>query len=124
MAKSFEEPDASSLPLGIMEDTVYEEQVCHSFEPGQVFVLGTDGVWEMPNSAGEQFGKQRLREAIQAASDGSAEQIAQAIRDALARFRGDAKPVDDVTFVVVKTIAGESDAHSEARHTLAIPFAD
>jgi phosphoserine phosphatase RsbU/P len=123
-AKSFEEPDASSMPLGIMEDTVYEEHVCRSFHPGQVFVLGTDGVWEMPNSAGEQFGKQRLREAIQTASEGSAEQIAQAIRDALSRFRGDAKPVDDVTFVVVKTIASESDAHSEARHALAIPFAD
>jgi sigma-B regulation protein RsbU (phosphoserine phosphatase) len=123
-AKSFEEPDASSMPLGIMEDTVYEEHVCRSFHPGQVFVLGTDGVWEMPNSVGEQFGKQRLRDAIQTASEGSAEQIAQAIRDALARFRGDAKPVDDVTFVVVKTIASESDAHSEARHTLAIPFAD
>ena len=113
-AKSFEEPDASSMPLGIMEDTVYEEHVCRSFHPGQVFVLETDGVWEMPNSAGEQFGKQRLREAIQTASEESAEQIAQAIRDALARFRGDAKPVDDVTFVVVKTIASESSAQSEA----------
>jgi phosphoserine phosphatase RsbU/P len=122
--KSFEEPDASSMPLGIMEGTVYEEHVCRSFHPGQVFVLGTDGVWEMPNSAGEHFGKQRLREAIQTASEGSAEQIAQAIRDALGRFRGDAKPVDDVTFVVVKTIASECEAHSEARHTLAIPFAD
>jgi phosphoserine phosphatase RsbU/P len=110
-AKSFEEPDASSMPLGIMDDTVYEECVCPPFHPGQVFVLGTDGVWEMPNSAGEQFGKQRLREAIQAAGEGSAEQISQAIRDALAKFRGDAKPVDDVTFVVVKAI--ESGAHKE-----------
>ena len=60
------------MPLGIMEDTVYEEHVCRSFHPGHVFVLGTDGVWEMPNSAGEQFGKQRLREAIQTASEGNA----------------------------------------------------
>lgn len=49
--------------------------------------------------------------------------IAQAIRDALARFRGDAKPVDDVTFVVIKTIASEPGTHGEARHTPAIPIA-
>ena len=93
------------MPLGVMDDTVYEERVCGPMHPGQIFVLGTDGVWEMPNSAGDQFGKTRLREAIQAACQGTAEQIAQAIRDALAKFRGDAKPVDDVTFVVVKAVA-------------------
>jgi phosphoserine phosphatase RsbU/P len=122
-ANSFEEPDASSMPLGIMDDTVYEEHVCRPFHPGQVFVLGTDGVWEMPNSAGEQFGKQRLRSVIQTAREETAEQIAQAIRDALAEFRGDAKPVDDVTFIVVKTIASEAGTHSEPLDTLAIPFA-
>jgi serine phosphatase RsbU (regulator of sigma subunit) len=105
---SFEEPDASSMPLGIMDDTVYEEHVCGPLQTGQIFVLGTDGVWEMPNSDGELFGKPRLRQAIQAAREGTSEQIAQTIRDALAKFRGDAKPVDDVTFVVVKAVASEA----------------
>ena len=77
----------------------------------------------MPNCAGEQFGKQRLRSVIRAAMEGSAEQIAQAIRDALAEFRGTAKPVDDVTFIVVKTIVSAAGTHSERRDTLAIPFA-
>jgi serine phosphatase RsbU (regulator of sigma subunit) len=105
---SFEEPDSSSVPLGIMDDTVYEEHVCGPFHPGQILVLGTDGVWEMPNSAGEQFGKPRLRETIQAASERTSEQIAQAIRESLTKFRGDAKPVDDVTFVVVKAGSNKS----------------
>jgi serine phosphatase RsbU (regulator of sigma subunit) len=96
------------MPLGIMDDTVYEEHVCGPLQTGQIFVLGTDGVWEMPNSDGELFGKPRLRQAIQAAREGTSEQIAQTIRDALAKFRGDAKPVDDVTFVVVKAVASEA----------------
>jgi serine phosphatase RsbU (regulator of sigma subunit) len=105
---SFEEPDAGSLPLGIMDDTIYEEHAYGPLHPGQILVLGTDGVWEMPNSAGELFGKPRLREAIQAASERTSEQISQAIRDTLTKFRGDAKPVDDVTFVVVKAVANTS----------------
>ena len=45
--------------------------------------IGTDGVWEMPNANGEQFGKDRLREVIRGAAAGTAEEIAQAIRDRL-----------------------------------------
>jgi phosphoserine phosphatase RsbU/P len=100
--KGFEEPYFSSLPLGIMDDTVYEEHVYGPISPGKILVVGTDGIWEMPNAAGEQFGKLRLREIIEAGADGTAEQLALQIREALTKFRGDAKSVDDVTFVVVK----------------------
>jgi sigma-B regulation protein RsbU (phosphoserine phosphatase) len=102
-SRSFDEPDGGSLPLGVMDSTDYEELTFGPLRPGQVLVVGTDGVWEMPNSAGDQFGKERLREVIQAAADGSAEQISEAIRRALAEFRGDEKSVDDVTYVVLKT---------------------
>jgi sigma-B regulation protein RsbU (phosphoserine phosphatase) len=72
-----------------------------------VITVGTDGVWEMPNAAGEQFGKQRLREAIRAAAAGTAREIVQAIIDRLTAFRGDCRPVDDVTFVIIKVAAAE-----------------
>ena len=99
---SFAEPEVSSMPLGIEHETEYEEQTYGPLKPGQVLVVGTDGVWEMPNSAGEQFGKQRLRQIIQSTAAGRAEEISQAIRAALAQFRGDGKSVDDVTFVILK----------------------
>jgi sigma-B regulation protein RsbU (phosphoserine phosphatase) len=104
ITQSFEEQDISSLPLGIMDDTVYEEHVYGPINPGKILVVGTDGIWEMPDATGEQFGKQRLREIIQASADGTAERIAQQIREALTKFRGDAKSVDDVTFVVIKSV--------------------
>ena len=109
--RSFEEAEVSSMPLGIMESTPYEEQTLGPLKPDQILVLGTDGVWEMPNVTDEQFGKERLREVVQSAADGSAEQIAQAIRAALTAFRGEEKSIDDVTFVIIKAtpVPGQND---------------
>jgi sigma-B regulation protein RsbU (phosphoserine phosphatase) len=102
-ANSFAEPDANSMPLGIMEETQYEEQTYGPLAPGQIMVFGTDGVWEMPNATGEQFGKQRLREIIQSRAQGTAEEISSAIRAALTNFRGAGKSVDDVTCVILNS---------------------
>ena len=70
----------------------------------------------MPNASGEQFGKARLRDTIRECAAGSADGIARAVRDRLTAFRGDAKPVDDVTFVVIK-MAPAAGATGGAAHT-------
>ena len=49
-----------------MDESEYGEYTYGPLKPGQVIVVGTDGVWEMPNAAGEFFGKSRLREVIRA----------------------------------------------------------
>ena len=100
-----EERRAAGFPLGLMDDAEYSEETFGPLREGQVITVGTDGVWETPNAAGEQFGKPRLRAAIRAASAGTAREIVAAILEALAKFRGDCRPVDDVTFVVVKVLA-------------------
>ena len=69
--------------------------------------MGTDGVWEMPDAKGEQFGKDRLREVIRECAARSADEIVRAVRERLTAYRGDVKSVDDVTFVVVKVLAAE-----------------
>jgi serine phosphatase RsbU (regulator of sigma subunit) len=101
-ADRFVEMDAGSLPLGIEEGAAYEESAYSPLRPGQVLFVGTDGVWESPNAANEQFGKGRVREAIRAASSGTAAAIAEAVRARLCEFRGECRQVDDVTFVVIK----------------------
>jgi len=85
-----EERRAAGFPLGLMDDAGFSEETFGPLREGQVITVGTDGVWETPNAAGEQFGKPRLRAAI---------------LESLAKFRGDCRPVDDVTFVVVKVLA-------------------
>jgi sigma-B regulation protein RsbU (phosphoserine phosphatase) len=102
----FTELGEGDLPLGIMDDTQYSEH--HSaLRPGQLLFIGTDGVWEMPDAKGEQFGKERLREVIRQCAGYSADEIVRAVRERLTAYRGDVKSVDDVTFVVVKVLAAE-----------------
>jgi sigma-B regulation protein RsbU (phosphoserine phosphatase) len=103
----FEEWGEGDLPLGVIPDSTYSEQTAGPLRPGQVIFVGTDGVWEMPDVKGDPFGKDRLRAVIRSTAGNSAAEIAQALRDQLVAFRGEAKQVDDVTFVIVK-ILGES----------------
>src|SRR5262249_34313920 len=101
---TFTEVGEGDLPLGVMEDMQYREQTS-ALRPGQVLFLGTDGVWEMPDTKGGQFGKDRLREVLRTCAARPASEIAHAVRERLTAFRGDVKSVDDVTYVVVKVHA-------------------
>jgi sigma-B regulation protein RsbU (phosphoserine phosphatase) len=103
-ADRFVEDSSGGLPLGVTPGAEYEEYTFAPLRPGQVIVVGTDGVWEMPDAKGEPFGKERLREVMRESAAGSAGEIASAVRDRLASFRCDARQVDDVTFVVVKVL--------------------
>jgi sigma-B regulation protein RsbU (phosphoserine phosphatase) len=106
-ANRFTEVGEGDLPLGVMEDTQYSERLSPAFRPGQILFIGTDGVWEMPDAQGQQFGKDRLREVIRECAARSADEIARSVRERLTAFRGEVKSVDDVTFVVVKVLAAE-----------------
>jgi sigma-B regulation protein RsbU (phosphoserine phosphatase) len=101
----FEEVGQGGMPLGILDDTTYDEQVFGPLRPGQIIFVGTDGVWEMPDVKGAPFGKDRLREIIRSSAATSATEIASAIRTQLVAYRGDARQVDDVTYVVVKVLS-------------------
>jgi sigma-B regulation protein RsbU (phosphoserine phosphatase) len=103
----FTEVGEGDLPLGVMDDTEYSERTFLALRPGQILFIGTDGVWEMPDAKGEQYGKNRLREVIHECAARSAEEIVGSVRERLTAFRGDVKSVDDVTFVVVKVLAVE-----------------
>jgi sigma-B regulation protein RsbU (phosphoserine phosphatase) len=103
----FTEVGEGDLPLGVMDDMGYSEQTSPALRPGQILFIGTDGVWEMPNAKGEQYGKDRLREVIRECAARSAAEIVRSVRERLTAFRGDVKSVDDVTFVVVKVLATE-----------------
>jgi sigma-B regulation protein RsbU (phosphoserine phosphatase) len=99
---SFSELAGGGIPLGIEPSWRFEEFGPRSLEPGQVIVVGTDGIWEAHDPQKRMFGKQRLRETIRAAAHGSAREISNAITDAVARFRGVHSQDDDITLVVVK----------------------
>ncbi len=92
------------LPLGVMEGTEYDEHAFNRVQPAQVYLAGTDGVWEMRNPAGEEFGKQRVQEIIRQHAGRPAAEISDCLRRELVEFRSSSSQDDDVTFVVVKVL--------------------
>jgi serine phosphatase RsbU (regulator of sigma subunit) len=97
-----EELPNTGIPLGITEDLPFEQAGPVHLAAGDVLVVGTDGIWEAPNAAGELFGKPRLREILQARHGEPAAKIRAAVIDAVAEFRGKVPQQDDITLVVLR----------------------
>lgn len=96
------------LPLGVLEDYVYDQYTIMCPIPGSVLVMGTDGIWETmaAGSKGhsEMFGKERLQEVIRKHAHLSALEMQQAVLDAVAAFRGAERQSDDITLTVIKKL--------------------
>jgi serine phosphatase RsbU (regulator of sigma subunit) len=90
------------LPLGIMSDQQYDEATITGLCPGQVIVVTTDGLWEARNETGEQFGRERLRQAISELAHLEAATIEAKLYERLTRFCGTRPIDDDVTYIVIK----------------------
>jgi sigma-B regulation protein RsbU (phosphoserine phosphatase) len=98
---SFEDLASHALPLGVDEKASYQEYH-RQLLPGQIVSIGTDGIWESQNPAGQMFGKVRFRRVIRAHAQKSAEKILQAVIDEMNHFCHPLKNEDDATLVVVK----------------------
>lgn len=92
----------TGLPLGVNENQEYQANEKLDLSPGQIIVLGTDGIWEARNAQGQMFGKESIRRILKAKVDCDANSIREAIVDALIQFLGDAKTEDDITLVIIK----------------------
>ncbi len=99
-----EELPNTGVPLGILEDAVYEQGGPVTLAPGDVVLIGTDGIWEAANPAGELFGKDRLRRIISASAARPAGEIRAAVVAAVHDFRAAEPQKDDITLVVVKAL--------------------
>jgi sigma-B regulation protein RsbU (phosphoserine phosphatase) len=98
---AFDELKGQGVPLGFDESIEYDS-FRHPIDPGQIVVIGTDGIWETRNRTGEMFGKEALMEIIRNNYTASARQIVDTVTEALEQFRGDDAPEDDITLVVIK----------------------
>jgi sigma-B regulation protein RsbU (phosphoserine phosphatase) len=96
-----EELTGHGLPLGVAEKTFYQESR-REFLPGQILLIGTDGIRESQNSEGQMFGKKRLQEVIRSHGRESAKDLLHAIITELDKFCHPLQKEDDVTLVVVK----------------------
>ncbi len=86
---------ASGLPLMVDEDYQYQ-QYTDKFEPGDCFLLFTDGITEAMNPEGDLYGSERLRDSLQG-SDPC--RVGQLVIDDVTRFMDDRPAKDDMCLV-------------------------
>ncbi len=100
--KLIEIESRNGLPLGVEDSATYQDASHTGLRAGQIMLIGTDGLWESRNAAGELFGKERVAEAIAAFAHLSASEIEAGIYQRLQEFCDGCPNVDDITYVVIK----------------------
>jgi phosphoserine phosphatase RsbU/P len=95
--------DRGSVPLGMFRETRYHEYYLTT-EPGDVLVLYTDGATEAQNPAGEEFGRDRLADAIKVNQHLKARELITAIHGEVLNWTDGQGATDDVTFFVIKAL--------------------
>jgi Serine phosphatase RsbU, regulator of sigma subunit len=93
--------DIGGFPVGITSDGDYREGWVN-LGPGDVLLIYSDGASESLDERGEEFGEALLIDIVQKNRTRTAAGIRDRVEEALTRFVGKAKPVDDLTLVIVK----------------------
>jgi serine phosphatase RsbU (regulator of sigma subunit) len=89
------------IVLGVTEPVELEE-VCVDLHPDQLLVLYTDGITDANSTDGEFFGPERLREAICASGELTAQGVCDFVFNRVDRFQGEAVQYDDMALLVLR----------------------
>lgn len=95
------------VSLGLDPERPYAEQHREMLNPGEVILLGTDGLWEARNPEGRMFGKDPLYGILRREAANGAGRVLRSVMSELADFRGDREPEDDMTLVVIRVTEEE-----------------
>lgn len=97
------ELSVGGFPLGLLLDPPKPfEQGTETLRPGDILVVYTDGITEITNPSGEEWGVDRLIETIQQNRDHSAQEIVTRVFDAIDSYSQNAEAVDDMTLIILK----------------------
>jgi phosphoserine phosphatase RsbU/P len=87
--------------IGTFLNGPYEQETIQ-LQSGDTLIVYTDGVTEALNSAGEEFGEEKLRSIAAEYSRLTARELAEKILSKVLRWQGLASQHDDITLIVVK----------------------
>lgn len=91
-------------PLGLFPETNYAEHAGGRLEAGDLLVLLTDGFEEAERGDGERFGLERVLEVLRQSRHGTAQEIIDALGNAIHAFQDGHPQQDDLTVVVLKAL--------------------
>ena len=89
------------LPIGMFPAATYTEEI-RQLQHGDLLVLFTDGVIEAPDADGNEFGEERLIDILRRHHDYPLDNLLDRVVEAVARWKGEGPPHDDVTLVVAR----------------------
>lgn len=101
---TFSHLDGPGLVLGVDNSFAFSNSTHTACQPGDIIVIGTDGINETRNEDEELFGHKRLEKIIQHHAQDSANVIRDAIVKQVVFFRGNHAQEDDITLVIAKAI--------------------
>ncbi len=93
--------EATGLPLGLFEETDYDE-FSFKAKPSDLFVFYSDGILDAENKAGKLFGQKRLEDIVWECRKESADSIVKSIFKAVAEHASGVDAFDDETVVAIK----------------------
>ncbi|MFP5238977.1 MAG: SpoIIE family protein phosphatase [Acidobacteriota bacterium] len=106
----FDELHGQGVPLGVLEQRTFVQSEQAWPAPGDVLLIGSDGIWEARGPDGTMFGKQRVREVMRANAARPAAAIMEAVLEELREFQDGVPSADDVTLLVLKPLKPERNA--------------
>jgi phosphoserine phosphatase RsbU/P len=92
----------TSVPIGFPHVELPRVELSAVVEPGDLLVLGTDGLIEARSPDDEMFGQLRLQVLLGQCRELPAPQIVDRVRSAVLEFRGATEFDDDITLVVIR----------------------
>ncbi|HEY1341584.1 MAG TPA: SpoIIE family protein phosphatase [Bryobacteraceae bacterium] len=95
------ELETTAMPVGLVEIAEYPVD-SRTLKPGDKVVVYSDGVTEAQNSAGDFFGKPRLRAIVEAHAADSSAGLHDAILEGVTAFTEAAPQSDDITVLVLE----------------------
>ena len=98
----FTELDGEGIALGVDDQRRFQGYRYDKWGYGKILLIGTDGIWEAENEAGERFGIGRFKEIVRRSSHLPSARILNSVIDDLNLFRQGVPSEDDVTLVVAK----------------------
>ncbi len=92
---------ATGLPVGLFESATYDEAKV-PLGPSDVLIVFSDGITESMDTKANQFGRERILEAVTKVRHGSADEIAKTLITAVEAFSKGAPQSDDRTLLILK----------------------
>jgi sigma-B regulation protein RsbU (phosphoserine phosphatase) len=92
----------TGMLMGLLEDVPYTQAGPVDLAPGDILLVGTDGIWEAQNPQGAYFGRERLFDIVRNSASQSADQLAETVLSRVTSFVATGLRRDDITLLVVK----------------------